>query len=137
MFWPSLAIAFGLAFGVAWFRARQQRTADRRELAGREGRIKELEDQQRLIREQARDQQQALFNSMLEGVLFVDRDGRIQSANSSLEKLFALTISVRGQTILEALRAHELSELAARLLLEPVVSGFELNLPGLAARCLA
>ena len=136
MFWPSLAFALGLALSVIWWRARQQNATAKQELAERETRIAELEEQQRLIREQALDQQQALFNSMVEGVLFVDRDGRIQSANSSLEKLFNFAADIRGQTILEALRTHELAELAARLLKEPVVSCFEVNLPGLASRCL-
>ncbi|MBI3415367.1 MAG: PAS domain S-box protein [Verrucomicrobia bacterium] len=136
MFWPALAIVFGLALGAAWYYWRQHQAEAKRELAARETRVAELEEQQRLIREQARDQQQALFNSMVEGVLFVDRDGRIQSANSSLEQLFGLTTDIRGQTILEALRTHELSELAARLLRDGTVSGLELNLAGLNSRCL-
>ncbi len=59
--------------------------------------------------------QQALFNSMAEGVLILDSSERIQVANPSLQRLFNLNADVRGQTILEAFRIEPLSELVKRL----------------------
>ena len=38
-------------------------------------------------------QQHALLNSMVEGLLLLDRDGKIQLANHALEKLFGVTSS--------------------------------------------
>ena len=63
-------------------------------------------------------QQQALFNSMIEGVLLLDSAGKIRLANQALERLFGLTSDVRGKSILEAFRLHELQELVSRALLD-------------------
>jgi two-component system, OmpR family, phosphate regulon sensor histidine kinase PhoR len=78
--------------------------------------------------------QQALFDSMAEGVLILDRDERIKMANPSLHRLFKLATDVRGQTILEAFRIETLSELVKRLREEPAVHGCEFELPGLEER---
>ena len=85
---------------------------------------------------QVREQQQALFDSMLEGVLVLDHGGRVQSANQSLKRLFGLSADIRDYTILEAFRLHELAELVERLIREGTVRGFELVLPALDRRCL-
>ena len=74
-------------------------------------------------------QQQALFNSMAEGVLVLDAAGRIQLVNQSLERLFGLSADVRGRTILEAFRLPELAKLVKRLPRERLVSGHEIELP--------
>lgn len=80
---------------------------------------------------QKQAQQEALLNSMVEGVLVLDAAGRIQLANPSLEKLLNISKNVHDQTILEAFRIQELSELAKRLPEEKIVRGFELELPGI------
>src|SRR5215472_13711584 len=64
---------------------------------------------------QKQAEQQALFNSMAEGVLVLDQSGRVQLVNRSLQKLFGLTADVRGQTIMEAFRLRELVEILERL----------------------
>jgi len=79
----------------------------RRELASRRER-----DARELARANA--QQQAVFNSMVEGVLVLDRHGRIQLVNQSLQRLFSLRVDVRGRTILEAFRLAELAEVTAQ-----------------------
>jgi len=81
-------------------------------------------------------QQEALFNSMAEGVLVLDRSGRIELINQSLQRLFALTADLRGQTILEAFRLQELAAVVERLRREQSVRGFELELPGMDERWL-
>src|SRR5207237_4937798 len=79
-------------------------------------------------------QQEALFNSMAEGVLVLDRFGRIELVNQSLQRLLALDADVKGQTILEAFRLQELAGVVERLQQEKLVRGFEIELPGLDER---
>lgn len=81
-------------------------------------------------------QQEALFNSMTEGVLVLDRFARIELINQSLQRLLAPTAEVRGQTILEAFRLGELAAVVERLRKEGVVRGFEIELPGMDDRWL-
>ncbi|HXC99573.1 MAG TPA: histidine kinase dimerization/phospho-acceptor domain-containing protein, partial [Verrucomicrobiae bacterium] len=75
-------------------------------------------------------EQQALFNSMSEGVLILDQAGRVQLVNRALLEFFGLKVDVRGQTIMEAFRLQELAEVARRLPQERIVQGMELELPG-------
>ena len=81
-----------------------------------------------------RAQQQAVFNSMVEGVLVLDASGRVQMINASLQRLFGLPGDVRGQTILEAFRLQELSDLVQRLASQPTLQSQTLELPGLEER---
>src|SRR5690349_9244956 len=55
-------------------------------------------------------QQQVLFNSMLEGLLLLDRNHRIYLANRAFKNLFGIKIELRGKTVMEALRLHELAD---------------------------
>ncbi|MDB6066170.1 MAG: sensor signal transduction histidine kinase [Pedosphaera sp.] len=79
-------------------------------------------------------EQQALFNSMTEGVLILDRSGHVHLVNRSVQELFGLTADVRGQTMLEAFRLQELTEVMKRLQAERVVQGHEFQLPGVEGR---
>jgi two-component system phosphate regulon sensor histidine kinase PhoR len=90
------------------------------------------EHEQALAEKQA--QQQVLFNSMTEGVLVLDRSGRIELINQSLQRLCGLSEDVRGQTILEAFRLQELAAIAERLASERSVRGSEIELPGMDER---
>jgi two-component system phosphate regulon sensor histidine kinase PhoR len=81
-------------------------------------------------------EQQALFNSMSEGVLILDQGGRVQLVNRSLQTFFTLKSDVRGQTIMETFRLQELAELTKRLPQEPIVQGHEIKLPGVNGRWL-
>ena len=85
---------------------------------------------------QASAQQKVLFNAMLEGLLLLDRDRRVQLANNAFEKLFSLAADVRGKNILEVLRLHELSALVDRVEAEGRVLGYELRLPQIGERWL-
>jgi two-component system, OmpR family, phosphate regulon sensor histidine kinase PhoR len=89
---------------------------------------------QRELEDQARAERQTLFNSMVEGVVLLDRNGRIQLVNQSLERQFALTIDVRGQTLTEAFRRPELTQLLARLEKERKVLSCEIEVGGSEAR---
>jgi two-component system phosphate regulon sensor histidine kinase PhoR len=101
----------------------------RRELDATIQRQHELEDQ-------AKAERQTLFNSMMEGVILLDRHGRIQLVNQSLERQFALYTDVRGQTLSEAFRRPELTLLLARLDKERKVLSCELEVGGSEARYL-
>jgi len=132
-----LIIAVPLAGMVAvhllWkrrFSRLEQETARHRQVLAQE----QEQHSQTLAEKQA--QQEALFNSMTEGVLVLDRFGRIELINQSLQRLLAPAAEVRGQTILEAFRLGELAAVVDRLRKERVVRGFEIELPGMDDRWL-
>src|SRR5579871_1381423 len=94
-----LALAGAVALHLYWLRRYQRLHA---------ALVKERQDLEAAQRrhDQAATQkaaeQQALFNSMTEGVLVLDRSGRVQLVNRSLQEFFGLKIDVRGQTMMEA-----------------------------------
>jgi two-component system phosphate regulon sensor histidine kinase PhoR len=85
---------------------------------------------------QIHTQQEALFNSMIEGLLLLDEDGRIQLANRAFAGLFNITSDIRGKTIVESLRLTELAELAESVTAKKQVRGHELRVSGLSERWL-
>jgi len=127
--WPFL-IFLGLA-GLAlldfWWhgrRLRRQREDARREFARESAR-----KQQELL-SQMHAQQQALFNSMIEGVLLLDGTGRIELANRSFSKLTGAGEELRGSTLLETLRWPALKDIADRAAAGEAVTGAEIESPG-------
>jgi two-component system phosphate regulon sensor histidine kinase PhoR len=86
------------------------------------------------LEDQVKAERQTLFNSMVEGVVLLDRTGRIQLVNQSLEKQFDLTVDVRGQTLIEAFRRPELAQLLTRLEPERKMLSCELEVGGSEAR---
>ena len=84
----------------------------------------------------AKAQQQVLFNSMLEGLLLLDRNRKIYLVNRAFKNLFGLKSELRGKTIVEALRLHELDELLQRVEAEQQVLDYEIKLPDLNERWL-
>ena len=127
----ALLLAGILAVHLWWkrrFRELQAALAGRNDIFMRQ----QQEHEQALAEKQA--QQQVLFNSMAEGVLVLDRAGRIELINQSLQRLCGLSNDVRGQTILEAFRLQELSAIAERLGSERSVRGSEIELPGMDER---
>lgn len=126
MLWPVvtvLALAAAVAVHFAWQR-RFQRTQQeaRQELA----KLK-LAHENSALRIQT--QQEALFDSMAEGLLVLDQGGRIQLANRAFTELFHVSSDVRSRTVMEALRLHELAALVESLGTEKQVLGYELKLP--------
>ena len=131
--WPvlfiiALAALAGLHF---WWRAKFR--------AQQEQRVAEIEasrqrQQQTSIDAQA--QQKILFDSMLEGLLLLDRNRKIHLANRAFKNLFNLKPELRGKTVVEALRLHELDELLLRVEAEKQVLDYEIRLPELNERWL-
>ncbi|MEY4384815.1 MAG: hypothetical protein RLY20_98 [Verrucomicrobiota bacterium] len=125
-----IACGFGLAIHFWWSRRlRVFENAARTQLDA-------LARSEENARAQAEAQQAAVFDSMVEGVVLLDREGRIQLANRQFTELFALTKDLRGQTLMEATRMHQLADLVAGLSAERPVRDGELRPSGLAERWL-
>ena len=128
--WPiiSLAALTGLHL---WWRAKFKAQAERR--------AAEIEASQRKQQQTSLDaqaQQKVLFDSMLEGLLLLDRNRKIYLVNRAFKNLFGLKTELRGKTIVEALRLHELDELIQRVEAEQQVLDYEIKLPDLNERWL-
>ncbi len=107
----------------AWWRRKFARQEDA--CRGEIERLKQTHQQGLL---QVQTQQEALFDSMVEGVLLLDRSGKVQLANRAFAGLFGVTEVVRGRSIIEALRLHELAALVEALGTQKQVLGYELKL---------
>jgi two-component system, OmpR family, phosphate regulon sensor histidine kinase PhoR len=114
-----------------WWR-RKLRAQSRRQV----GELEEYQHKHQQTTIDAKAQQQVLFNSMLEGLLLLDRNRKIYLANRAFKNLFGLKIELRGKTVMEALRVHELAELVERAEAEKQVLDYELKLPDLSERWL-
>jgi len=125
MFWPILTFAVLLS-AVAlhfWWRARFRGAA-----RDAQTRLAELQAAHERAATALNIRQQALFDSMAEGVVVLDPNGRIELANRAFLGLFGVTTDLRSRTILEALRLHELADLVEFLGTQKQVLGFELKL---------
>jgi two-component system, OmpR family, phosphate regulon sensor histidine kinase PhoR len=134
--WPTitvLAIALLLAVHFFWRRRWQQLTATLQS-ARQDNAALEERHVQALAEVEAR--QQAVFNSMTEGLLLLDHTGRIQLVNRAFERLFNLSGDIRGQTILEALRSLPLHDLADQIRELGQILNHELEPPGSSHRVL-
>ncbi len=125
--WPVLTILTLVALAALhiWWR--------KRFLRAQAAALNEIQ-QQRSLQEktavQLQTQQEALFDSMVEGLLLLDESGRIKLANRAFITLFDLQADIRGKTILEALRLHELAELVDVLASGGQVLGHQMKLSG-------
>ena len=131
--WAALAILLLAALVFQHFR--QRRLTDVRQRKH----LLDLEDLQRRQQQTLTDanaQQQVLFNSMLEGLLLLDRHHRIYLANRAFKNLFRVKAELRGKTIVEALRVPELDALVKRVDTESQVFDYDLKLPDLNERWL-
>src|SRR5271154_6847171 len=125
-----LAIAVAVGMHFAW------RQKFRRQQIQWQADIEDVQRRQQQTTTDARAQQQVLFNSMLEGLLLLDRNRKIYLANRAFKNLFGLKAELRGKTVMEALRFHELDELVKRVEAEQQVFNYELKLPELSERWL-
>ena len=125
MFWPLLTvlvIVAGAALHLWWrqrFRQAQQQA---------QSELLKLQESHDRAAHQVQTQQEALFDSMAEGLLLLDENGRVQLANRAFNRLFGVTGEIRSRTIIEALRLHELVELVDTLAAQKQVLGRELKL---------
>jgi two-component system phosphate regulon sensor histidine kinase PhoR len=134
--WSAIAILALVSLVAAHLGWRRRFTELQKTLQQQREQNAALEDRQQRAVAQAQSRQQALFNSMVEGVLLLGAGERVRLANQALEQLFGLSDDIRGRTIMEALRLHELQELVNEARVKGQVLNYELNLPGLNDRCL-
>jgi two-component system phosphate regulon sensor histidine kinase PhoR len=124
---PALLL-LALAALAALFLVRQAKWARAQEAARTETR--RLEERHRSALTQLQTRQEALFDSMVEGLVVLDERGRILLANRAFIDLFGLTADVRSRTLIEALRLHELAELVDLLGTQKQVLGRQIRLSG-------
>ncbi len=125
MLWPLLTIILlGCTLGLHfWWRARFRRSQLEAQQA-----LEKVQQAQAQAALQVQTQQEALFDSMAEGLLLLDEKGRIQLANRALIQLFGVSEEIRSKTIMESFRLHELTELIDLLGTQKQVLGRELKI---------
>jgi two-component system, OmpR family, phosphate regulon sensor histidine kinase PhoR len=126
--WIEIAVgASGVAL-VAWLVRQEQVTRARlREALLRLAEFKTTRHLE-LVEEQSK--QQALLDSMVEGVLLLDPQGKVQHMNPALVRLFGLGGEIRGRLVGEAVPLPGLAELAQRTVQQGRLTDQELELPG-------
>jgi two-component system, OmpR family, phosphate regulon sensor histidine kinase PhoR len=103
------------------FKAKKQIQQLKQGLGEAAKRIVELEKQLNSI--------QAILESMVEGVITVDKDSRIISINSSVEKIFGiLKKETEGRFLLEAVRNNDIAEIINKALKNKEFISCELDL---------
>jgi two-component system phosphate regulon sensor histidine kinase PhoR len=126
----SIAIFFGvisllvLHFWWRW-RLERERKSWRAELGRRE-------NQEMVAQAEGRARQDALLDSMIEGVLVLDETNRVQFANRAFAEMFGTLGMLSGKPVLEAVRAHEVAEIVERTASAGRVIDHEMKLPGAA-----
>ncbi len=127
-----LAILLGLALALmfaAWSRERSRRHRARD--AHRAERAEQQAAHEATLRERSR-QNQAVLDSMIEGIVVLDRQNHVLVANRAASSLFGFSLPATGRALLETVRHHEIATLVARLSREPSVLGHELRIEGAA-----
>ncbi|MGO8674516.1 MAG: sensor histidine kinase [Limisphaerales bacterium] len=124
--WTPALLSLALAAAVVLYLARQAHWTRAQEAARTE--IQRLKEEHQSALTQLQTQQEALFDSMVEGLVVLDEHGRILLANRAFIDLFGLTSDVRSRTLLEALRLHELAELVDVLGTQKQVLGRQIRL---------
>ncbi len=128
--WPFLFVLSVVLLGGVYWTGRRREAAAQQEIKRCQRDLAHARELQVQSTEQAHARQEALFDSMVEGVLLLDSQFRIQIANPAIGELFGTQHVIRGQTILEAFRRHELAELAKKAAEDGQVAQFELEISG-------
>ncbi|MBS0663398.1 MAG: PAS domain-containing protein [Verrucomicrobia bacterium] len=128
-----ILLLLAAGFALAWWKVLRLRAADAaahaREIAVlRSAHGQELEDHRHRL--------ETLLDSMIEGLIVLDPQGRIVLTNRAAETLFGFSRQMVGGTLLEAVRHHEVAAVAARVATERAILDHELRLEGPPARIL-
>ncbi len=129
-----LLILTALGLGLGWFVCRRRCLKVQHKLNTTIVEINRLKVSVDTEDDRREAHQQSLINSMLEGVLLLDSEGRVRAVNDSLLRMFQLAPDLKGKTLMEGFRLRELVEVNNRLRTELHVSGIEIELPGLELR---
>lgn len=133
--WPLFAFLAGVILVLVqfWWQERRNR---RLRIEARRQYTEAALRQQREIYAQTQAQQQALFNSMIEGVLLLDAEGKVLLVNESLRRLLSFPAEIRGKTIPQAFNFPALANLSQRLAPEKNITDAEIETLGEPRRCL-
>jgi len=134
LLWQIAVVVLALALALLFYFDRRRIRSSTELVSKLRGERDDTAQRQREMEDQVKAERQTLFNSMVEGVVLLDRSDRIQLVNQSLEKQFMLSVDVRGQTLAEAFRRPELTQLLARLATERKVLSCDLEIGGNEAR---
>ena len=127
--WPIVSLILLVVAGGlfrAWLR---QRDEFARQLAANAQEADSLRAEHDRADARVLSQQAALFNSMTEGVLLLDASGRVQLVNEAFARLFSVAGDVRGRTVMEALRLHQVQALVNQTLTDGRMQDGELTIP--------
>ena len=134
--WPTLAIfaaVFAIGFLVLWRGERRQRLG---EAERHEKTLRELTAKSEQKKLNFRAEQETLFNSMIEGVLVLDGEGQVRLVNDAFQDLFNLHQNLKGRSLMEAVRLHEIEKIYNQTLVVGQVHGYNIELPALQDRSL-
>jgi two-component system phosphate regulon sensor histidine kinase PhoR len=123
-----LVVAF-IAANVWWWRKLQE------ERAAWRAKDSERESSGRSLVGEAAARQDALFDSMVEGVLVLDETGRVQFANQAFAEMFGTVGVLRGKPLMEAVRSFEIAEIVKRVETAGRLQVQELQMTAAAERC--
>ena len=126
-----LAVAGLVALHFFW-RKRLRRAEEQVRRLERES--EELRAGQARARSELSTQQEALLNSIPEGVLLLDKEGRITSNNEALVQMFGVGRALKGKMLLEVFRLHALIDLVRDVTQSGQARELELSVPGLHQR---
>ena len=119
-----LLLLFAAATGAAvWLRVRGRAAAGRHARA-----LAELQETHATARHAHEARMEAMLDSMVEGLVVLDAQGRIALANRAAERLFGFSRMMAGGTLLETIRHHEVAAFAARAGAESGVLEHEVRL---------
>ncbi len=93
-------------------------------------RLAELKTQRHLALVEEQSKQQALLDSMVEGVLVLDEQGRVEHVNPALVRLFGLGPEVKGQPLANAIAVPELADMARRTVQQGRLIDQQIHIPG-------
>ncbi|MEY3274844.1 MAG: hypothetical protein RL153_109 [Verrucomicrobiota bacterium] len=126
--WTWIASAVALLALVSAWAARERRWRNR--LRDQSLRIADLRTQRHLQLVEEQSKQQALLDSMLEGVLVLDAEGRVEHMNPALLRLLTLDAEGRGRPVAEVVPIPGIADLAIRAIQQGRITDHEVDLPG-------
>jgi two-component system phosphate regulon sensor histidine kinase PhoR len=105
-------------------------TRFRRAQAAWKAQLSERDQREFVAAAESAARQDALLESMIEGVLVLDERDHVAFANGAFAEMFQTTGVLRGRALLEAVRSHEVAEVVARAVESGRVVDHEMQPPG-------
>ena len=128
--WPTLFVIAVAALIGAHFYWRRHARAVEDQLQRLERENEDARAQEVRARLEISTREETLLNSISEGILFLDTQGRISGANDALSQMFNFSASIKGKTLLEAFRLHPLVDLVREIQASGQQGEIEIALPG-------